>query len=735
MISLQAIGRIAAIILVFSNLSFGQAAMNLGAKRLLNEYNTLNMRDASAVRAFVAQYDLIPFGKSGDYFVGVSAIIDEENFNASVLLDLGIKNDTRIRDLWTFRVPVSRLIDFINLKGLSYIEIAEPVEPDLIRSTVDSRTDSVNQGLGLLGPVTGRGVIIAIIDWGFDYTHPNFFDSTLTELRISRAWDQNKQSGPAPEGYSFGTEYIGREALLQAKSDTLYVFGPISHGTHVGGIAAGSGGGTPYTGAAPDAELIFISLRRDGPSLVDAFQYVADYAASVDKPFVVNMSFGSHLGPHDGSSLKNYAMDMLHGPGRIFVGSAGNNGNANFHLGMNFTNTPGDTMQTIVGFGSGTDIFGQTVSMWGSSQSSFSASLALVSNSGQIILETPFYNTAEELSVDHTEDVDGGDFRFIMDTEYGHFLNDKPSIRWQIRNTTPNRVLLRVTSEDSHVHMWNCMRHIDRFTNWGQPFLSNYPDALAGDILYGVGEPAGVGRSVITVGSYLREVTTPSGSLTGGTMSAFTSSGPTVDERIKPDISSTGQSVVSSVSSFDPSQENATIITQKDGESYGFTAFSGTSMSSPMVAGMVALMLEVNPNLSAEEVRGILKETARLDQQTGELPVGGDLRWGFGKANALAAVKAVIGLISSSEEFLSFSEVSVFPNPASSEFTIRSRTMDYMLVEIILYDLNGTQVIREVFSTPVPEANISTINLSEGAYLLQYKAVNGFGFGKVMVVR
>src|SRR5690606_28301109 len=150
--------------------------------------------------------------------------------------------------------------------------------------------------------------IIAVIDWGFDYTHPTFYDSTLTDLRLVRAWDQNKLSGPAPEGFSFGTEYKGKDELLAAGDDTLYVFGPGSHGTHVAGIAGGTGGGSVHVGAAPEAELIFISLRRDAPSFTDALQYVTNYAESVNKPYVINMSFGSHLGPHDGSYLKNVAI-------------------------------------------------------------------------------------------------------------------------------------------------------------------------------------------------------------------------------------------------------------------------------------------------------------------------------------------------------------------------------------------------------------------------------------------
>ena len=711
-----------------------QPAMNIGAKKFLSEHSEVLRTGMPLEADFIEHYDLIV--DRNEHLVGVTAIVDTDDFDTGGLDRLNVQNDTRINDLWTFRVPLSNMADFLELRGLRYIEIAEPVDPHLQRSTVDSRTDSVNLGLGLPEAYTGAGVIIAIIDWGFDYTHPTFYDSTLTELRISRAWDQNKLSGPAPDGYSFGTEYVGQDALLQAQSDTLYVFGPSSHGTHVAGIAGGSGGGTAHKGAAPDSELIFISLRRDGPSLVDAFQYITDYAASVDKPYVVNMSFGSHLGPHDGTSLKNYGIDMLHGPGRVFVGSAGNNGNAPFHLDMDFTEAQGDTMLTVVGFGSGPEIFGQTVSIWGSENSAFSVSLKLVDNSDEVVFQTPFYHTQDEPSVNEiTNFNDEQEFHYILEGVYGHFLNDKPSMRWEIRNTTPYRVVLVATSENSHIHMWNCMRHERRFTNWGQPFSSSYPGALDGDILYGVGEPGGVGKNVITVGSYLRSIFNVFGNEIGGNLSNFSSSGPTVDGRNKPDITSTGQGVVSSVNSFDPTQTAFAATTEFNGREYGFTAFSGTSMSGPMVAGIVALMLEANPELSANEIRTILKETARIDHHVGEVPEGGDLRWGFGKANALAAVRAAIETTHTTELNFTTAHISVYPNPTTGLVNLSTDEDKQRFSEITLLNLNGQVLNTYNAGRLVDHFQLDLSQYPPGMYMLQYRTDSGIGFSKIKVAR
>ncbi len=711
---------------------FGQAATNIGTRLFLNEYRNV-AELPSLPPSFIAEYDLTPH--LGTWYIGVLCLVDHNELNSSALQSMGVINDTRLQDLWTFRVPIHKTEALLNVPGIRYAEIAEPVDPYLRASTIDSRTDSVNHGLGGLAQgYSGEGVVIAIIDWGFDYTHPTFYDTTLTHLRVSRAWDQNKLSGPPPQGYSFGTEYIGMEALLQAQEDTLYVFGPGSHGTHVAGIAGGMGAGTPHKGAAPEAELIFVSLRRDAPSLIDAFSYVTNYAASVGKPFVVNMSFGSHLGPHDGSSLKNYGMDILHGPGKVFVGSAGNNGTNLFHIDMDFNDNPGDTMRTIVGFGNFADQFGQTVSMWGSANSSFAVSVKAINNFNEVVYETPFLWSGNNPSINETVQIGNEEVHVILEGQAQFFLNDKPNFRLQVARTGGLRILLELTSDDSHIHLWNCVRLHSRYTNWGQPFLATYPGSVGGDFYYGLGEPAGVGKNVITVASYLKNDVNVLGQVFGGQMSTFTSHGPTVDERTKPDIASTGQNVISSVNSFDPTQSGFSTTVAHNGKTYGFRAFSGTSMSAPMVTGIVALMLQANPLLSATEAKMVLKETARLDQHTGNIGSEGHLQWGWGKANALAAVLAVESITRVSSLPMQNDLITVFPNPAMNTVSIAGKNGDIVLQQIDIFNLEG-QALKTLSNLNTGNLEINIGNLPSGTYLVRFESASGFGVQKLQIVR
>jgi minor extracellular serine protease Vpr len=722
-------------LLILGTSSMAQPSMSVGARLFYNDLKKLsNTTDLPS--SFIAKYDLSK--KNGVHYVGVSAMVSSE-INASDLTSLGIINDSRIQSVYTFRVPVSSLENFLQLPGLAYIDISESASPDLNVSIPSARVDSVHAGFGnLLKSYFGKGVVIAIIDWGFDYTHPNFYDTAMSQMRLVRAWDQNKLSGPAPAGFSFGTEYVGASELLNAKHDTLYTFGPTSHGTHVGGIASGNGSGTSHRGAAPGADLIFISLKRDSPSLIDAYSYISKYAASVNKPFVVNMSFGLHLGPHDGSLLPNVVMDAIQGPGKVFVASAGNNGTSAFHIRKDFTSAAaGDTLKTVVGFSSDPNYFGQTLSIWGSQQSSFEASLILADNSNNILFQTPFYASSGSPSVNEINIVNGDTLHLILEGIANDFLSNRPNIQMEIRNKTGLKVVLLITSQNSDVHAWNTVRLNNRYTNWGVAFSTAFPGAVAGDIEYGIGEPGGCGKSTITVGSYRAEQVLPNGNLVHGSLSTFTSRGPTVDERTKPEISSTGQNVVSSINSNDIAETSGfTTTVQWDGRTYAFKPYSGTSMSAPMVSGIVALMLEAFPALSAAQAKEILKATARLDVHTGQIGTSGSNIWGWGKANALAAVKAAEILSHTSQSRFKEAEWKLYPNPANDVVFFESLNTHpgNANTSVEIFSMQGKRIKSILIPEQMQRFEMSLTDLPSGTYLVQFGSRNNFSF-QTLVVR
>ena len=170
--------------------------------------------------------------------------------------------------------------------------------------------------------LSGRGVLIGIIDSGIDYENPDFRNEDGT-TRIVSLWDQSASGNP-PAGYTAGSEFTREEinaVLEESASDGfpgLSKGAAISrdtsgHGTAVAGIAAGNGSGSEdriYRGTAPEAELIIVKMgipRQEGfprtTALMTGVDYVIRKALELRMPVAVNISFGNTYGSHDGTSL------------------------------------------------------------------------------------------------------------------------------------------------------------------------------------------------------------------------------------------------------------------------------------------------------------------------------------------------------------------------------------------------------------------------------------------------
>ena len=148
----------------------------------------------------------------------------------------------------------------------------------------------------LTGPYFGKDVVVGIIDNGFEYGHPNFYNKDHTAYRVKRVWDQNVDTGTPPTGFSYGVEYINQDSILKV----AYDLPDASHGTHVAGIAAGADrtNGNTYYGIAGDADIVLVSYLSDDTDIANGIKYIYDYATSVGKPCVINLSLGSYMGPH-----------------------------------------------------------------------------------------------------------------------------------------------------------------------------------------------------------------------------------------------------------------------------------------------------------------------------------------------------------------------------------------------------------------------------------------------------
>ena len=447
-------------------------------------------------------------------------------------------------------------------------------------------------------PETGRGVIVGVVDWGFDFAHPNFrrADGSTRALAL---WDQSAEgTGPAPYGY--GRVWERAEIDHALKSEEPYAalgYHPASgdpgghgaHGTHVLDIAAGNGDGEEApTGMAPEADLLFVHLAArgtggganlgDSVTLLEALDWIARRAG--DRPWVVNLSVGRHGGPHTGLTLVEQGIDALlaAAPGRAVVHSAGNYFASDTHV--SGTLRPGQE----VSFGWLTDeadVTPNELEVWYPGRDVFQVSLR--PPGGERALRVRLGGEAAVVVDGRTvgrlyhraSDPALGDHHVDVFLEPG-----APAGRWEV-------ILAAEDVVDGRFHAWverdaACPRCQSRFEA-----EEAVPTTTTGTIANGF--------HGISVGAY-------DACSADGDLAPFSSSGPTRDGRVKPDLVAPGVRVLAARSASRELGSDTPLLTR----------LSGTSMAAPHVTGTVALVFEAASRpLAIQETRRLLLGSAR----------------------------------------------------------------------------------------------------------------------------
>ena len=256
-----------------------------------------------------------------------SLIKVKPNINESNLKALDIMIGSKSKDIWTAYVPLEEVKAFTELPGIAAIELDRPTGITMDSARTQTYTDDVHNGINLPQAYDGKDVVVGVIDAGFDYTHPANFDTSYTSFRLKSVWEQ-KGTGTAPAAFGYGAEYVDSTSIFNKAFDVM----TFSHGTHVAGIAGGSGYGGPtgdnerFRGMAYNSDLVYVGilpelnmwLNTGLTDMIDGINYIYDYAATVNKPAVANLSWGNPIGPHDGLALFSQACDNATGPGKIF---------------------------------------------------------------------------------------------------------------------------------------------------------------------------------------------------------------------------------------------------------------------------------------------------------------------------------------------------------------------------------------------------------------------------------
>jgi subtilisin family serine protease len=531
---------------------------------------------------------------------------------------VGFVSRTVAGDVATGEIDLDKLDTLAAVPDVVKIESSRPLTTELDVSVPEIKANLVQTGSPAY---KGGGVIVGIIDSGVDYTHQCFRKSDGTS-RILFMWDQAltpSGSESSPQGYTYGVEYskANIDAALATANPLNLVRHQDSnpgHGTHVAGIAAGNGSvagnGKPaftFVGVAPEADIILVANLSDtadfgdSAATLDAAKYIFDKADSLKKPVVINLSQGDNMGPHDGTSLLERGIDnLLGGPGRVFVKSAGNAGADNIHASgsvaaggseqVQFAVPANDTSpETIDIWYYGPDRFGITITTPGGNTSA-------VVNPGDPTTPINLPNGNRLLIVSRLNDPNNHDNRIYIQLSRGTSATIQQG-NWFF-------TLRGTTMVDGRFDAW-----IER-----GKVIASFTDAHQNNART-ISVP-GTSREVIAIGSYI----TKTGSI--GSISAFSSRGPTRDGRQKPDIVAPGEWIMSA----------RAVNVSGTGQ---YQLMRGTSMATPHVTGLVALILQKDKTLTNQQIKNGLKSTARSDSTTGTVP---NNTWGQGRINARAAV-------------------------------------------------------------------------------------------------
>lgn len=474
-------------------------------------------------------------------------------------------------------------------------------------------------------PFSGKGVIVGIVDVGFDLPHPAFF-STQGEYRVKRFWDQSKKGGIPPARFGYGSEYTRADEILAVERDVASG----AHGTHVTNIAAGASVGSPYYGVAREAELVLVSTSMVRTEILDGVKYVAEYAREAGKPCVINLSIGGRIGPHDGTSAFDRGLDSIISRGTLVVGAVGNDGNKKYHASRLFASAR-DTMRIV-----NTSTRGACYAdIWGPEGKDFRLVSTLTNSStGDVLYRLDKWVSA----VADTAYVDS--LSFGKGVIVGVFterdsVNNRPHasvVCWYPGKGNSLSFETRIVADPGgEVHAWAA--EDSEFA-----VLDNYTVNTSSSMM----EVGGTGRNTISVGGYVTKNKTPSRETDTElyTIMPSSSRGPTLDGRMKPDVTAASSLVVSAVSRFDAIFRALSVDTvSRGGVDYYYAPNQGTSMASPFITGVVALFLQANPELSVAEVRDILANSSWKDERV-------DMRdpytWGVGKVDAYAGLKYLL---------------------------------------------------------------------------------------------
>lgn len=539
----------------------------------------------------------------------VSAIVE---FASGVDVDaVAARHNVRVNtvagDLATVIIPVAGLTAFAS--DCDVVRVSAGSEVRVMADEV-ARLSGVDKAHAGTTPLSrayrGHGIIIGVIDSGFDFQHPAFRDASGT-CRIAAVWDQNRTGGSVgtvPD-FGYGIELTNAADIVTAAHDMSYD----THGTHVAAIAASSA--DVYGGMAPDAELVLVSTNKSEAGLADGLKYLLDYADAAGKPLAVNISMGTVIGFKDGYDNLALMIDRLMDgrKGQVVAIAAGNEGHRRSTMVRDLSGSDASFATRLL-----PPSYNRENLFVGSSDGDFTLTLTLRDATGAKLFGMDARSDAAE-SVRYDDLTGQTDGSFVAVSAAQSRENGASSVSVNLYCPLDDGRYWEVTVAGDPA------RYI---------LTADYGELAEGSTASTIACTA-CGHNTVSVGAYVSRTsyvnldgTDRANGWAIGDEYMKSGKGPTFDGRTKPDIMAPGASVISAINSYASqfSVNRSDLVlsrpsTHINGRTDYWGAMDGTSMATPVVTGILALWLEADLALTRDRAIQLMDGMGKIDAAKG----------------------------------------------------------------------------------------------------------------------